>query len=631
MSDHSPIRRGHALATGAIVALPLLAGSAVAAGFLFFDLPPVEAPVENPITEEKRVLGKILFWDEQLSSDNTVSCGTCHIPGSAGTDPRIAIHPGLDNVAPSPDDVRGSPGVISCDEFDQYLPASGFGLNRQVTPRSANAAIQAMYAPELFWDGRAASRFINPDTGAVSIDSGGALESQAVGPPLSSVEMAHAARDWGQITRKLAGARPLALAEDLPPDIAGAIPGGTSYPDLFEAAFGDGQITAERIAFAIATYERTLVPDQTDWDRFIAGNPGALNAAEQRGWAAFQGPAARCNVCHTAPQFTDHSFRNLGLRPIAEDSGRQVVTGEFEDRGRFKVPTLRNVALKSTFMHNGQFNALPGVLGFYAGGGGPFPDNRDPLLAGIALPPPVAADIVAFLQGGLVDPRVENEEFPFDRPTLRTELPPNPALIGPGVPGAGGRTPRMIALRPPNLGFREFSVGLENVSPGLNVTLAISTSPPVAGRITADAVAGPLVTGAPGQATFRYPIPRDGALDGQQVYFQWLVPDAGAPGGVARSPVARLTFFCGNGLCPTTCLADLTGSSDPLSPAYGTPDGAVDAGDLFYFLDQFVAGNRDEADLTGDSDPLQPLYGIPDASLDASDFFYFLDLFAAGC
>jgi cytochrome c peroxidase len=629
--DHSSTRRGHALLTGAIVTLPLLAGSAVAAGFLLFDLPPVEAPPENPITEEKRVLGKILFWDEQLSSDNTTSCGTCHIPGSAGTDPRIGINPGLDAVQPSPDDVRGSPGVVSCDEFDQYLPAAGFGLNRQVTTRSANAAIQAMYAPELFWDGRATSQFINPETGAVSIAAGGALESQAAGPPVSSVEMAHAGRDWAQITRKLRDARPLALADDLPPDVASAIPAGTTYPQLFEAAFGDAEITAERIAFAIATYERTLVPDQTDWDRFIAGDPTALTAAEQRGWAAFQGPAARCNVCHTAPQFTNHTFRNLGLRPIAEDSGRQAITGEFEDRGRFKVPTLRNVALKSTFMHNGQFNALPAVMGFYAGGGGPFADNRDPLLAGIALPPPVAGDIVAFLSGGLVDPRVQNEQFPFDRPTLHTELPANPALIGPGVAGTGGRTPRMVALRPPNLGFREFSVGLENVNPGLSVTLAISTNPPVAGRLTAQALAGPFVTGAPGQATFRYPIPRDGSLDGQQIYFQWLVPDAGAPGGVARSSVARLTLFCGNGLCPTNCLADLSGSSDPSSGAYGTPDGMVDAADLFYFLDQFVAGNRAEADLTGDADPLQPLYGIPDAGLDASDFFYFLDLFEAGC
>ncbi|MBX3364139.1 MAG: hypothetical protein KF866_05175 [Phycisphaeraceae bacterium] len=80
-----------------------------------------------------------------------------------------------------------------------------------------------------------------------------------------------------------------------------------------------------------------------------------------------------------------------------------------------------------------------------------------------------------------------------------------------------------------------------------------------------------------------------------------------------------------------TCPADLTGASDPDAPDYGVPDGAVDAADFFYFLDQFVAGNAAVADLTGSSDPNAPDYGVPDGVVDATDFFYFLDLFVTPC
>ncbi len=81
----------------------------------------------------------------------------------------------------------------------------------------------------------------------------------------------------------------------------------------------------------------------------------------------------------------------------------------------------------------------------------------------------------------------------------------------------------------------------------------------------------------------------------------------------------------------TACDADLSGSSDPSDPAYGTADGIVDSADFFYYLDQFVAGDLAEADLTGSSDPNDPAYGMPDGAIDAADFFYFLDLITRGC
>lgn len=82
---------------------------------------------------------------------------------------------------------------------------------------------------------------------------------------------------------------------------------------------------------------------------------------------------------------------------------------------------------------------------------------------------------------------------------------------------------------------------------------------------------------------------------------------------------------------PPVCQADLSGASDPNDPAYGVPDGTLDAADFFYFLDQFVLGNLGAADMTGSSDPNDPSYGVPDGVLDGSDFFYFLDVFVQGC
>ena len=243
----------------------------------------------------------------------------------------------------------------------------------------------AAYAGEAFWDGRASRTFVDPETGAIASANFGALESQIAGPPVSDVEMAHEARDWSPITKKLGRVKPMALASDLPPDMAAAIAGGATYPQLFAAAFGDPAISARRIAFAIATYERTLIPDQTPWDAFIAGVPGAMTPQQVQGWNVFNSPGAHCFVCHTPPMFTNQSFRNIGLRPTGEDQGRQLVTGNPADRGRFKVPSLRNVGLREVFMHNGgivtaPMNNVRDVIDFYipANGHQHVPDNIDP-------------------------------------------------------------------------------------------------------------------------------------------------------------------------------------------------------------------------------------------------------------
>lgn len=544
--QHRPIhgRPSRRLRTTLFGGALALVGSTLA----FAELPEVPVPVENTVTESKRVLGKLLFWEEQLSSDDSMACGTCHMPATGGADRRIAFAAGADGVFETADDVRGSPGVVRTGSDGLLVKDAEFGLGVRVTGRAANPAILAQYADELFWDGRASDTFVDPETGQVSIQTGGALESQVVGPPLSDVEMAHEGRDWDAVTAKLERVVPMALASDLPTDMADAVASGADYPALFEAAFGDDAITAERIAFAIATYERTLVPDQTPWDRFQAGETNALTQAEQRGWNAFRNNASACNECHEAPLFTDGSFRNIGVRPVAEDTGRQAVTDDVQDRGKFKVPTLRNVGLKRTFMHGGQLTTLDQVLRFYAGAPGTqqFRDNQDPLVRNIRIPPPAQADIVAFLEGGLTDPRVEAETFPFDRPTLQSERPRNPAVVGAGVSGTGGRVPLMVAASPPSLGNDAFVLGVDRGTPGADARLVVSASPPVGGRLLTGDVLGPVQLGGSGagdgHGSMVYPIPADSSREGSVLYFQWRVTDAAAPDGVALSAVAVATL-----------------------------------------------------------------------------------------
>ncbi|HZT55533.1 MAG TPA: cytochrome c peroxidase, partial [Burkholderiaceae bacterium] len=507
----------------------------------------------------KAVLGKLLFWEEQMSSNNRVACGTCHRPAQGGGDPRRAPNPGLDGVQPSPDDTFGSPGIIRSDAANSYLPSSLFGLQPQVTGRAAPSAINGAWFGEAFWDGRARGQFLDPETGLVSLPAGGALESQATGPVLSGVEMAHDARNWTEVEQKLQTARPMAVATNLPPDMAAAIAGGRSYPDLFNAAFGDPAITAARIAFAIATYERTLVPDQTPFDQFVRGNPAALSPQQVNGMNLFNGPA-RCNLCHTPGLFSDGGFHNLGLRPIAEDSGRLAVSGLFGDRGRFKTPSLRNAGLRSSFMHTGQFTQLGQVLGFYNGGGGPNLDNKDPLLQPLGLQPNLLGDLGNFIANGLTDARVRDGLFPFDRPTLASErIPPAGFLFGPGSPGTGGRVPQILAEVPANVGNVDFKLGVANAVGGAASTLVVALQrAPIGAQLNGinvdvdihvtPALVGVLLNGPPGAAgagygTFAVALPALPGLVGITVFAQWFVWDTGVPAGGASTQGAEVRFF----------------------------------------------------------------------------------------
>ncbi|MGA0868725.1 MAG: cytochrome-c peroxidase [Planctomycetota bacterium] len=516
-------------------------------------LPPVPAPPQNPITAEKAVLGKILFWDEQLSSDDTMSCGTCHLPQSNGADPRFGTHPGFDGIFGTIDDPLASPGVVHLDGNRHFDPVPAFGLDVQVTGRTAPAAFTSQWSPEQFWDGRAGSRFVEPESGRLSIPAGGSLESQAVGPITSTVEMGHDGRTWAEVAQKLNAARPRALAPNLPPDVLAALAQDPTYPALFARAFGSTQITAERIGFALATYERTLVADQTPWDRHHQGDPTAMTMSQRQGFQRFR--QHQCDACHTPPLFTDHSYRVLGVRPWLEDAGRMDVTQNFADRGAFKVPSLRNTGLKPSFMHNGSMTNLVQVLDFYDHQIPSFPENQDPLYAAMSIPAADKTLMLDFLQNALTDPRVAAGLPPFDRPTLRSELQPN-TIYGAGSPGGAAIPPRLMAHQPAVVGGLDFRIGVRDALGGTTALLAVSPLPatnsglPV--PIHVDLPASMLFTAstagagaADGYATFPLPLPNDTRLQGAVIYAQSFVldPAAASGWGIAASDAVSIPVF----------------------------------------------------------------------------------------
>ncbi len=563
--------------------LPLLGAAALASALVAqapLQSPPV--PAGNPITPAKSVLGKILFWEEQMSSNNRVACGTCHKTEFGGGDNRRVPHPGADGVFGNADDTFGSPGVPNSRSDNTYAPDTAFGLTEQVTGRTSPSFITGAYFPEMFWDGRARGVFNNPETGTVSLPAGGALESQSVGPPLSDVEMAHDLRTWNELKTKLASSLPMALATNLPPDMAAAIAANPTYPQLFAAAFGDVAITGERIAFALASYERSLVPDQTPWDQAQRGVPGAMTQSQINGQNNFLRPPGGpgggfgCGACHVPPLFAGVTappgggapvlFRNIGLRPIAQDIGRQAVTNNPADRGRFKVPSLRNSGLRTQFFHAGGLQNIGQVVGFYIGGGGPNLDNKDPLLVPLNPPPPappipqqVVNEVIDFVSNALTDPRVRNRQFPFDRPTLLSERLPQVGIqFGASTPGSGLQVPIALAGVPANIGNADFKVGLGNALGGAPALLGVSTTSSPGGTTFAGfalniglpelallTIASEGPAGQPGRGfgTVLFPIPFDAGLVGLTMYVQWFVADPNGISGIAASRGAEIRFF----------------------------------------------------------------------------------------
>ncbi|NDG84658.1 MAG: cytochrome-c peroxidase [Proteobacteria bacterium] len=267
-----------------------------------FDALPAKPPVpaDNPVTPAKVELGKQLYFDPRLSKDGSISCNSCH------------------NVMAGGDDNR----------------PNSVGVKGQHGGRSAPTVWNSAFMSVQFWDGRAKS-----------------LEEQAKGPLTNPIEM-------GMDSHALVIER------------IKKIPG---YVEAFKKAFPrDSDITIDHVAKAIATYERTLLTPNSAFDRYLKGEKKALPAAAVRGMGLVQ--SVGCTSCHSGPNFAGPQlpegtpfFQKFPTFPgskydaqysLTKDGGRFEVTKNEADRGMWRVPTWRNVAVTAPYFHNGSVKTL---------------------------------------------------------------------------------------------------------------------------------------------------------------------------------------------------------------------------------------------------------------------------------
>lgn len=354
-----------------------------AASAFEWELPPgfptPNVPADNPMTNAGVELGRHLFYDTRLSGNQTQSCGSCHLQEYAFTD-------GLANAV-------GSTG--------------------QVHPRSSMALVNLAYVPRLTWANPLLTH----------------LEDQALLPMFGEtpVELGMAGRE-DELLQRLA-AEPL-------------------YVELFAAAFPDeaAPITLRNITRAIASFERTLISGNSPYDRFTQGDPSAMSEAAQRGMDLFFSERLECFHCHGGFNFSSaltHSglpleevaFFNTGLYNIGGDGGYPApntgvyaITGQISDMGRFRPPTLRNIAVTAPYMHDGSVADLDAVIDHYAAGGRTITDGphagvgaespfKNDFVAGFVISDAEREDLIAFLEAltdddFLTDPRFSD---PFTR------------------------------------------------------------------------------------------------------------------------------------------------------------------------------------------------------------------------
>ena len=288
-----------------------------------WDLPPnfpePYVPEDNPMSAAKVELGRHLFYDTRLSVDGSYSCATCHRQELAFTD-----------------------GVAQAE-----------GATGMIHPRGSMTLTNVVYASSLAW--------ANPEL----LD----LETHAPGPMFGDAPI-----ELGLLDEQDAIAR---IADE------------PLYDDLFAAAFPDEEapMTLDNMVKAIASFQRTLISGRSPFDRwFYDGDESAISESAKRGWDLFNFPG-ECTYCHFGFNFTDATyfpslfewpmpFHNTGL--YNEDGegaypesneGLFNFTGEPADMGKFKSPTLRNIAVTGPYMHDGSIETLEGVLEHYGAGG----------------------------------------------------------------------------------------------------------------------------------------------------------------------------------------------------------------------------------------------------------------------
>ncbi len=258
--------------------------------------PDPKFPKDNPYSEKKAELGKLLFFDPRLSVSGQIACASCHEPQLGWGDGKQV----------------------------------SLGHDRQPGKRNAMTLLNVWNAEQLFWDGRANS-----------------LEHQMRFPLQDRVEMNHELAQMEKNLNKIKG-----------------------YQVLFKEVFGKEKFTMQEIAQALTTFERTIVSRKSRFDRFLEGKKNELTDLEIKGLHLFR-TKARCINCHNGPLFTDNQFHNVGLTYYGrkyEDLGRYHVTKRAEDVGKFRTPSLRDVAYSAPYFHNGLFPTLEGALNMYNAG-----------------------------------------------------------------------------------------------------------------------------------------------------------------------------------------------------------------------------------------------------------------------
>ncbi len=231
------------------------------------------------------------------------------------------------------------------------------GIEGQKGGRSAPTVVNRAFSKEQFWDGRAAD-----------------LEAQAKGPIENPIEMGFT---HDGVVKRLRGIQ--------------------GYREQFQHVFGTTALTIDHVAKAIAAFERTVLSGNSPFDRFEAGDKTALLPAAQRGLVLFRGKA-NCVKCHAGFNFTDESYHNIGVgmdKP-QPDLGRFDLTKQAADRGAFKTPTLRDIALTGPYFHAGSARTLEETVEFYNQGGISNPQLAKDIHP-LKLTDQEKADLVAFL------------------------------------------------------------------------------------------------------------------------------------------------------------------------------------------------------------------------------------------
>lgn len=301
--------------------------------------PTPDLPTDNSPTVAGVQLGRMLFYERKLSKDGTQSCADCHKQEDAFSDIR-----------------RFSIGV-------EKLPG-----NRQ----AMSVMNLAWHQNGLFWDGRAPH-----------------VRDQALGPIQNPLEM-----------------------NETLPNVVAKLQADKRYTDQFIRAFGDESVNPLRISLALEQFMFSMVSNNSRYDQFQRGEV-TLTDSEERGRKLFFSEfdpfgserGAECFHCHATFNFTNDQFMNNGLDTDASmtDEGRKLVTGDAADRGKFKVPSLRNIALTAPYMHDGRFATLEEVIDHY-NTGVKASSTMDELLqynvqpGGLQLTVQDKADLVAFLK-----------------------------------------------------------------------------------------------------------------------------------------------------------------------------------------------------------------------------------------